>query len=261
MTKLSIVTVSYNSRETIGDTLRSINIQSYRDIEHIIIDGGSTDDTMAIVGRLGERVAKSVSEPDDGIYDAFNKGISLATGEIIGILNSDDTYASPLAVEKAMSAFEDPSIEACYSDLVYVRRDNPTKIHRHWKSVQLTSELLDIGLVPAHPTLFLRQSVYERAGGFDQRYGIAADYEFMLRIFRDLKLRSVYLPEILVKMRTEGASGRSLRSILGQNRDVRAAQLAHGVRVSSAGFAIRKLASRTAQRLRALFVKLPLEIK
>lgn len=261
MTKVSIVTVSFNSRETIGDTLQSVSDQSYGDIEHIIVDGGSTDDTMAIVASRGQRVARAISEPDRGIYDALNKGIALASGEVIGLLNSDDVLASPSSVEKIMAVFRDPEIEACHSDLVYVERHNPEKIYRYWKSAQLTPKLLDVGFVPAHPTLYLRRSVYDRAGWFDESYGIAADYEFMLRTFRKFTPRAVYLPEILVIMRNGGASGGSLRSVLGQNQSVRAAQLAHGVDISSASFAIRKLASRAGQRLRAPLVKMPLEIK
>lgn len=160
-----------------------------------------------------------------------------------------------------MAAFRDPEVEAFYSDLVYVERNNPDKVYRYWKSANLTQRHIDVGLVPAHPTLYLRRSVYDRTGGFDERYGIAADYEFMLRLFRSLKPRTVYLPEVLVKMRNGGASGGSLRSVLNQNRSVRAAQQAHGVRISHASFAFRKLADRTAQRLRALLIRVPQQVE
>lgn len=218
------------------------------------MDGASKDRTLAIVRSEGKRVASVVSEPDSGIYDAYNKGLSLVSGEIIGFLNSDDFYCSETAIEKVMSAFEDDTVDACYGDLVYVDRNNTDKIIRHWKSRSYQAGIFKNAFVPAHPTLFLRKSVYEKAGGFDLTYRLAADYEFMLRIYHQLQIKSVYIPEIFVKMRTGGATGESFASIRRQNEEIMGALRQHGVACSKINFLLRKISNRIAQRIRAFFV-------
>ncbi len=256
MPKVSIITASFRSAATIGDTLRSINVQTYPDIEHIVVDGASKDDTMAIVQREGKRVALAVSEPDKGIYDAYNKGLKLVTGDIIGFLNSDDFYCTPDAIARIAKAFEDPAIDACYGDLVYVDQIDTNKIVRHWKSRPYRESLFRKAFVPAHPTLFLRKSFYDRVGGYDLDYRLAADYEFMLRIFNDYHARSVYIPEILVKMRVGGATGASMDAIVKQNREIMRALAKHNVKVWAPGFMLRKTVNRLAQRVRAKFIHL-----
>jgi glycosyltransferase involved in cell wall biosynthesis len=261
MMKMTLLTASWNSAATIGDTLRSVAAQTYPQIEHIIIDGGSKDDTMAIVARDGVHVARAVSEQDKGIYDAYNKGIAMASHEIIGFINSDDFYCSDGVVAEVMAAFEaDPALEAVHGDLVYVKQDDTTKIVRHWKSRDCTEKSLSRGFIPAHPTVFLRRSVYEKAGSFDLDYRLAADYEFLLRIFHTHKIKARYIPHIWVRMRAGGATGGNVSSIKLQNDEIRRAQAKHGVHYPSSKFYVWKVIDRTMQRLRARFVQMPPEV-
>jgi glycosyltransferase len=253
---ISIITASFRSAGTIADTMRSINAQTYPDIEHIIVDGGSNDETLEIVKREGKRVAQVVSERDKGIYDAYNKGLALTHGEVIGFLNSDDFYCTDKAVAMVMAAFEDPTVEACYADLVYVDWDDTTKILRHWKSRPYRQGSFRTGFVPPHPTLFLRKSVYDRVGGFDLRYRLAADYQFMLRAFHGAGIKSVYIPQIIVKMRAGGATSASFKNVRKQNVEILQALREQGVSPSAADFLLRKVYDRTLQRLRAPFVRL-----
>lgn len=257
MTTLSLITACWNSARTIGDTLRSVNAQTLSDFEYLVVDGGSKDDTMAIVAREGARVTSAVSEPDKGIYDAYNKGLSRATGDVIGFINSDDYYCAPDVLEQVMKAFEDPTLEAVHADLVYVDPENTGKIERHWKSRPATVENLRRGFIPAHPTLFLRRSVYEKVGGFDTGYRLAADYDFMLRTFYVEQVKSLYLPQIWVRMRSGGATGGSTASILRQNEEIRRSQQAHGLNYPKALFFAHKVVDRSVQRARAAFVNAP----
>lgn len=257
MTKLSLITACWNSAKTITDTLRSVNAQTLEDFEYLIVDGGSKDDTMAIVAREGARVTSAVSEPDKGIYDAYNKGLARATGDVIGFINSDDYYCAPDVLEQVMAAFEDPSVEAVHADLVYVDPEDTGKIERHWKSRPATIESLRRGFIPAHPTVFLRRSAYEKVGTFDTTYRLAADYDFLLRTFYVAKVKSVYLPDIWVRMRSGGATGGSASSIMRQNDEIRASQVAHGLNYPKALFLAHKVVDRSIQRARAPFVKVP----
>lgn len=257
MTSLSLITACWNSARTIGDTLRSVNAQTLSDIEYLVVDGGSKDDTMAIVAREGARVTSAVSEPDKGIYDAYNKGLSRATGDIIGFINSDDYYCAPDVLEQVMKAFEDPMLEAVHADLVYVDPENTGKIERHWKSRPASVENLRRGFIPAHPTLFLRRSVYDKVGGFDTDYRLAADYDFMLRTFFVKQVKSLYLPQIWVRMRSGGATGGSTASILKQNEEICRSQRAHGLNYPKALFFAHKVVDRSVQRARAAFVNAP----
>lgn len=257
MTKISLITASWNSAATIGDTLASVAAQTYPDIEHLLIDGGSTDSTMEVVAEKGKHVAKVVSERDRGIFDAYNKGLKLATGEVIGFLNADDFYASDTVIAEAMQAFEDPSVDAVHAELVYVDTDDTSKIVRHWRSRKCSLLNIRRGFHPAHPTLFLRRSVYEKAGGFDPDYRLAGDVEFMLRIFYAHRVKDRYIPKIWVRMRTGGATGGSVLSIRRQNLEVRRAQSHVGIRYPLAGFLAFKIYDRLLQRLRAPFVRLP----
>jgi len=257
MKTLSLITASYNSARTIADTLRSVNVQTYPQIEYLVVDGGSKDDTMAIVEREGQRVTSAVSEPDKGIYDAYNKGLKRATGDVIGFINSDDYYCAPDVIENVMKAFEDPTVEAVHADLVYVDPENTGKIERHWKSRPATVENLRRGFIPAHPTLFLTRAAYDKVGEYDTSYRLAADYDFMLRAFFVHRIKSVYLPQIWVRMRSGGATGGTAASILKQNDEIRASQAAHGLNYPKALFFAHKVLDRSAQRARAPFVKAP----
>lgn len=249
--KISIITAAYNSGWCIGDTLDSVAAQSYADIEHIIVDGLSKDDTLDVVRQRGGHIARVVSEKDRGIYDAYNKGLGLVCGDVIGFLNSDDFYCAPDVISNVARLFEDESIDAVHADLVYVDRDDTSVITRHWRSHPLTMRRLAQGFVPAHPTLFLRRSVYERCGNFDVSYRLAADFEFMFRIFHKHRVQSHYLPRVLVKMRNGGATGESFASIRRQNDEIVKAMAIHGVHVSPLMFYGRKLIDRSVQRVRA----------
>lgn len=224
---ISVITATYNCATTIEDCLRSVASQSYTDREHVIIDGASTDGTTDIVRLNGE--ARFVSEPDRGIYDALNKGIAAASGDIIGFLHADDLYADDKVLEAVASAFEDPAVEAVYGDLVYVQKADTKRVVRYWRSSPFQPTRLAQGWMLPHPTLYLRRSVYERFGGFDLSYRIAADYDFMLRVLGRIEGRIVYLPRLLVRMRVGGESNRSLRNIMRKSAEDLRALRANGV--------------------------------
>lgn len=257
MTALSIITVAYNSAATIGDTLDSVNAQTFADLEYVVVDGASRDDTLRIVEARGKRVSKLVSERDKGIYDAYNKALGLATGDVIGFINSDDFYCDPQALAAVMERFEDPAVESVHADLVYIDKDDTRRITRHWISGPVTPQRLASGFVPAHPGLFLRRSVYERCGVFDTSYRLSADFEFMFRVLHTFRTPSVYLPRIVVKMRTGGATGGSFASVRRQNDEILRAMAQHGVRPSRLKFFGLKAVDRFRQRLRARTVRLP----
>ena len=245
--KLSIVTVCYNSDKTIGHTLRSVREQTYGLIEHIVIDGGSTDNTLAVVSAEGSHLAKIVSEKDSGIYDAMNKGIAMATGEIIGFINSDDFYASSDVLAKVVAVFNDSNIDACYSDLCYVKKNDILAVVRYWKSSTFRPNSFGGGWCPPHPTFFVRREIYERFGVFDLSYKIAADFELMMRLLEVHDVRVKYIPEVLVKMRMGGTSNRSLSNIVKQNKEVLRALKSHGFPSSIWRVLVHKLISRGQQ--------------
>jgi glycosyltransferase involved in cell wall biosynthesis len=257
MQKITLITASYNSEKTIADTIQSVAAQDYGNIEYLIVDGASSDGTMQMVERNSACVTQAVSEPDKGIYDAYNRGLKRATGDIIGFINSDDFYCSPTVISEVMNAFEDEDLEALHADLVYVDPEDTDQILRHWRSRPCTESSLSRGFIPAHPTLFLRRSVYEKAGNFNLDFRLAADYEFMLRIFHTHKVKARYIPNIWVKMRSGGATGGNFSSIKLQNVEIRKAQKLHGVSYPGAKFLLHKVIDRTKQRLRARKVNLP----
>ena len=206
--KVSIITVSYNSAETIKDSIESVLNQTYKNIEHIIIDGNSTDGTIEIIKSYGNKIHKFISEPDNGIYDAMNKGINLASGNIIGILNSDDFYFDNNIIAKVMNEFRTQDVDSVFGDLIYIDKNNTDNIIRYWKSQQYKKNLFQNGWHPAHPTFFVKREIYEKYGNFNLDFLIASDYELMLRFLEKHKITSSYIPEILVKMRTGGESNR-----------------------------------------------------
>jgi len=202
--KVSVITVCLNSKETITQTLKSIQSQDYDDIEHLIIDGVSTDGTIDIIKKHESKSCKLISEPDKGLYDAMNKGISKATGDIIGILNADDFYASFDVVSKIVELMESQKLDAAFGDLVYVDLEDISKEVRFWKASNYMPGAFRMGWVPPHPTFFCRREIYERYGNFREDMKIAADFELLLRFIARHKIKVGYLPHTIVKMRTGG---------------------------------------------------------
>ena len=215
--KISIITVCLNNSDTIEDAICSIQSQDHTDKEHIVIDGGSTDGTIDIVNRYKDKIDLIISEPDNGIYDAMNKGIYHSSGDIVGILNADDVYADNNVLSSVANSLRNPKIPICYGDLIYVFRKNSNKIVRYWKPFPNAQEILKKGDYPPHPTLFLRKEIYLRYGSFDLNFLMAADVELMVRLIGKYQLKSAYIPRILVKMKTGGESNKSFKNILLQN--------------------------------------------
>jgi glycosyltransferase len=215
--KFSIVTATYNAADTLGTCLESVQAQTV-DVEHILIDGGSTDATLKVAKSYKGHVAKLVSESDQGIYDAMNKGIGMATGEIIGILNADDFYASSDILSRVEDVFEDKKIQACYGDVVYVDNKNLNDIKRYWSAGEYDSKKFYQGWMPPHPGFFVRASVYEKHGLFNLNLGSAADYEIMLRFLLRFQINAIYLPTVMVHMRTGGVSNSSFSNRIAANR-------------------------------------------
>jgi len=226
---VSIITATFNAETTLSDCIESVSEQSV-DVEHIIIDGASTDGTLKLVEHYRDSLAKVVSEPDKGIYDAMNKGLKLATGDVIGILNADDFYSSGDVLEKISAIFSDADVDACYGDLVYVDSKDTNKVTRYWHSSKFNSRKFYWGWMPPHPTFFVRRSVYEKQGLFNLNLGSAADYEIMLRFLLKQRLKVVYIPEVLVRMRTGGESNVSLSNRLKANRNDKKAWVVNGLR-------------------------------
>ena len=219
MLKISIITVAYNSEKTITATLQSIAQQTYPNIEHIVVDGGSKDGTMDIV-RSFKHIKKILSEKDYGIYDGMNKGLALATGDVIGFLNSDDIYADDMVIERVANVFELKDVDSLYSDLSFFNKteDNVTRI---WNAGLIKRKRFLFGWMPPHPTFFAKKMVYERFGGFDINFRQSADYELMLRFLYRHGISSHYLMGTSVKMRTGGASNATLGNRLRANREDR----------------------------------------
>ncbi|MGZ5034311.1 MAG: glycosyltransferase family 2 protein [Usitatibacter sp.] len=215
--KFSLVTVSFNSAATIRDTIESVLSQSHPDIEYIVVDGASTDATVDIVKGYGDRIDVFVSEKDRGIYDAMNKGLRLATGDVVAFINSDDFYADPGVISRVNAVFESTGTQCVFADLDYVDRDNPLRVVREWRSRPFVPGAFRRGWHPAHPTFFVARDVYRQFGGFDEEFRISADYELMLRLLEAGSIRSQYLPSVLVKMRDGGDSNRSVGNIVRAN--------------------------------------------
>jgi glycosyltransferase involved in cell wall biosynthesis len=220
--KISIITVSFNSASTIADTLKAVFNQTYKGIEHIIVDGGSTDQTINIVEGF-PHVAKCISEKDEGIYFAMNKGIAMASGDIIGILNADDLYADDEVIAKAAAIFQDPAVDATYADLVFVDRDDVSKVVRTWKSGIFTRSSMYNGWMPPHPTFFVRRAIYEKYGLFNTALRSAADYELMLRFLLKYQINLSYIPQTIINMRQGGKSTASISNRIKANMEDRKA--------------------------------------
>jgi len=218
--KISVITVCRDAKVTIVDTLLSVQEQSYSNIEHILIDGDSSDGTADIIRKHERRLAYWVSEPDQGIYDAMNKGIQQATGDLIGFLNADDMFANNMVLEWIAKVFSERDISACYGDLVYVDHTDLSRIVRYYRSKNFTPARIACGVMPAHPTLYLKKDIFKKFGLFKTDYRIAADFEFVARIFGKQTIQFYYIPRVLVKMRMGGVSTRSIKSNFILNQEI-----------------------------------------
>ena len=243
--KISVVTAVYNRADTIAAAMESVQAQTYADVEHVIQDGGSRDGTLEAVRAAATPSTVVVSERDAGIYDAINRGIGNATGDVVGLMHSDDFFAHDGVLDRVAERFQDPGIDGVYGDLQYVSASDPSRVVRNWRSGEYTPDLLGKGWMPPHPTLYLRREVFERHGLYDTSFQIAADYDAMLRYLAKGRIRIAYIPEVLVKMRVGGESNRSLERILRKSAEDLRALRNNGV--GGVGALIRKNTSKIGQ--------------
>ncbi len=230
MLKVSVITVCYNSADTIEKTIRSVTEQEYPEIEYIIIDGKSTDNTLEVIKRAALKTAKVLSEKDKGIYDAINKGISWATGDIVAILHADDFYVDKKVITKVVQVFAASETDTVYGDLQYVDRNNIAKVTRNWVSGNYNKEEFRKGWMPPHPSFFVRRKCYEKYGLFNTEFTSAADYELMLRFLYKFECSAAYIPEVLVKMRIGGKSNITLLNRIKANREDKKAWEINGLK-------------------------------
>ncbi|MFN9679485.1 MAG: glycosyltransferase family 2 protein [bacterium] len=245
--RISVITACLNAAATIADTIESVLAQDHSDVEHIIVDGVSRDGTLEIVKRYGPRISRVVSEPDLGLYDSANKGLRMATGDVVGYLNADDYYAAPDALSTVAAAFG-PGIDVVHADLDFIDPRDTSRITRRFRSRPYAPGDFRKGWHPAHPTFYARRDVLLEAGGFDERYRIAADIDLMMRVMEVRGARSVHLPRVLVKMREGGMSNRSLRHIWQANLECYRAMHRAGFAVPW-WFVLRKPLAKTRQLL------------
>ena len=217
--KISIITVSFNSAKTIKETIKSVLTQDYNNIEYIIIDGGSSDETINIVKSYSEKISYFISEKDNGIYDAMNKGIKAATGDIIGILNSDDFYPNSFVLSNVARSFEKYNCDAVYGDLVYVKAKDTTQIKRYWQAGNYNTSKIKNGWMLPHPTFFVKKVMYDRYGLYNTDLKSAADYEMILKLLYKENISVQYIPMILVKMRMGGASNSTFLNRIRANKE------------------------------------------
>lgn len=210
--KISVITAVRNGAETLRDCIESVRNQTYP-AEHIVIDGASTDGTLDIITDYRSSISKVVSEPDNGIYDALNKGIRLASGDIIGLLHGDDFYAHDKVLGAVVDVFEKQNVDSCYGDLLYVDKNDKNKVIRYWKASEYRHGKFKYGWMPPHPTFFVKREIYEKYGLFNTNFRIAADYELMLRFLEKHIISTYYIPEVFIKMRLGGASNKSLKNL------------------------------------------------
>jgi glycosyltransferase involved in cell wall biosynthesis len=221
--KVSIVTIALNAKETLEDTIRSVLNQSYDDLEYIVVDGASTDGSLDIINKYRDNIDLVISEPDEGLYYAMNKGISMATGDVIGILNADDTYAGTDIIEKVARKMDETGADSLYGDLNYVHRNSPGNVVRRWKSGKFKRAFFLKGWMVPHPTFFVNKWVYVHFGLYNTRLKTSADYEFMLRVLYKGKISTCYLPQVMVNMKMGGRSNGSLLNRLRANKEDRMA--------------------------------------
>ena len=216
--KISIITVCYQSCQTLKYAIESVLSQTRCDIEYIVVDGGSKDGTVDLI-KSYSGISKWVSEPDKGIYDAMNKGILMATGDYVGFLHADDLLAHSSIISELSSLLIESQADVVYGDLEYVQKEDVTKIVRYWKSCEFVPSLLPMGWMPPHPTVYVKRELFNTVGLFNVIYKIAADYDFMLRLFGSPSIKAAYMPQVIVKMRVGGTSNRSLINIIKKSRE------------------------------------------
>ena len=248
--KISVITVDFNAVDTIEDTIKSVMAQDYRDIEHIVIDGGSTDGTMDVVNQYREYLAMVMSEPDNGIYDAMNKGIDLATGDIIGNLNADDWYADNAVISRVANAFsENTDMDAIYGDIVYVTKNKPHRVVRYWQSQPYEEGLFEKGWMPAHPSFFVKREIYSRLGKYDLDLQIQSDFELTMRFMAVNKIKTLYLPGVMVKMRMGGVTNNRISNVIKGKLEAYKECRKNGLHVTRF-FMVRKVVERVPQFFR-----------
>ncbi len=239
--KVSIITITYNSAETLENTIQSVVSQTYQNIEYIIVDGGSKDDTLKIIENYKSNIHPFISEKDNGLYDALNKGIKLATGDIIGMIHSDDFYVHDKVVENIVHHFQSSKSDALYADLYYVDKTDTNKIIRKWKSGNYSHGAFLNGWMPPHPTFFVKKSCYEKYGNFNLALKSAADYELMLRFIHKHQITLTYLNEFIIKMRVGGKSNVSFKNRWRANREDKKAWELNGLSPRFYTFALKPL--------------------
>jgi glycosyltransferase involved in cell wall biosynthesis len=227
--KVSIITISYNAVHTIEETIRSVLGQDYPLVEYIVVDGGSNDGTLDVIEKYRDRIASVITEPDTGLYNAMNKGLRYANGDVVAVLNSDDVYAHTSVVRTVVEVLHTEEVDACYGDLLYVSRDHPEKVVRYWKAGLVGEESFRRGWMPPHPTFFAKRACYEAYGYFNETFRFSADYELMLRFLHRYGVKASYIPEVLVHMKTGGVSNSSLRNRLAANKEDRKAWVVNGL--------------------------------
>ena len=239
--KVSVITICYNSAGTIEDTIQSVLAQDYPNIEYIIVDGASKDNTVEIVGKYKSQIARIISEPDKGIYDAMNKGVALATGDIVGILNSDDIYAYNGVITDVVNKFRETNALGVYADLVYVDRNQTNKIIRYWKSGKYKPGAFKFGWMPPHPAFFVKKEVYDKFGHFNLSLRSAADYEIMLRFIHKHQIPIAYFPKVITKMRVGGQSNVTVKNRYKANREDKLAWQLNGLKPLPVTFILKPL--------------------
>ena len=245
--RITVITVTRNSAATLADTLRTFDAQDYPHREHLVIDGASSDGTLELLEQHASPRRSVLSEPDSGLYYAMNKGIDLATGEVVGFLNSDDFYVGNDVLSRVAEAFRDPTVGACYGDLRYVSQHNPQRLVRLWRAGPYRPGAFGRAWVPPHPTFFVRRSLLVRYGGFKTRYRISADFELMFRLLEQAQVRPVYLPGVMVHVRLGGISNRNLTNIRTGNREIVSVLRDAGYRVNTPSFLLQKTWKRLKQ--------------
>ncbi len=227
--KVTIITAVYNGAEHIKSCIESILGQDYPEIEYIVVDGASKDNTLEIVKSFGDKIAKVISEPDKGMYDAMNKGLRMATGDIVGILNSDDFYVNPHIITDIVAEFERSKADSLYADIAFVSKDNLDKVIRYYSSASFKPWKFRFGYMPAHPSFFLKRSIYEKHGLFKTDYKLCADFDLIVRLYHTYKISYTYLPKMVVKMRMGGKSNQSIGNIMLLNREILRGCLENGI--------------------------------
>ncbi len=218
--KVSIITVVLNNEAYIEECIKSVVRQGYDDIEYIVVDGGSSDGTIDLIRAYEKNISQWISGPDGGIFDAMNKGIQMATGEVVGILNSDDFYPDADVIDLVTREFQSKGVDSVFADLVYVKRDNPDEVVRYYRSSNFQPERFAFGWMPAHPTFFVRRDCYEQYGLFKTDYKIAADYELLVRFLSQHKISFSYIPRVIINMRTGGISTKNIKSNWVLNNEI-----------------------------------------